>query len=115
MSDETSRVADVVNLASVTRSQPKSSPDFGNVEFLESSLSDPLNALRSKLKELLEASEAGIRVRRIVILTDLVDETGRGLDVAWSDAQPNEDTSDALDSVLAMMLRAQAALTVSLE
>lgn len=111
MADETSRAADASEaLAARTKSRTL---DFSNVEFLDQSLSNPRNALRSKLKELDELPDS-IRVRRIVILTDLVDETGRGLDVTWSDVE-GEESHDTLDSVVAILMRVQNALISSSE
>lgn len=105
MSDETSRAAE----KNSTVRPVSSKPEFENVEFLEESLQDPLNVLRLKLKDLSDLPE-GLRVRRIVIMTDIASPDGRGLDITWSESR-DESFSDTQDAVLAMLLRVQTALT----
>jgi hypothetical protein len=86
------------------RPDPTPEPDYNNITFLQSSLSDPANVLRLKLKHLSELPET-IQVRRVVVIVDVLDdEEGRGLDVTWSE-QDNETYHDVQDSLLSLMER----------
>lgn len=95
MADEASRAAKAPTATPVS--------EFANVEFLENSLSDPLNVLRAKLKELSELPD-DVLVRRVLIITDLRNEDGRGLDVIWSE-DDDESTFAAQDALISMLTR----------
>lgn len=88
-----------------------SKSEFSNVEFLETALSDPLNVLRAKLKFLEELPD-DVLPRRVIIITDLISEEGRGLDVTWSEGS-NESPFNVQDSVISMLTRVKIALAES--
>lgn len=80
--------------------------EFTNVAFLESSLADPSNVLRLKLKHISGLPE-GMIVRRVLVIMDVLsEEDGRGLDVTWSEGE-EEFSLDVQDAVLALLARVQ--------
>lgn len=103
MGDETKRAA---KRAATT---PKN--DFANVEFLSSSLSSPTNVLRAKLKELSELP-AGVTIRRVMIVCDVLTDDGRELDVVWS-AHDDEPPFIIQDSIVSLLTRVQQVMANS--
>ena len=108
MVDEPGRSAEVIQLATASRT-PGKPAEFSNVEFLDTSLTDPTTVLRKKLKELSELPEE-VTARRVLIITEVIDDEGRrGLDVTWSDSSEEPDYV-VVDSVVSMLSRVHTAL-----
>ena len=82
--------------------------NFDNVEFLESSLEDPLNVLRAKLKDLSTLPKR-TAIRRVLVITEVISEEGRGIDVVWSE-QPDEEPWIVQDSVVSLLTRVSYAV-----
>lgn len=104
MADETSRATDP---NTVTRASPVK--EFSNVEFLDSALANPLNVLRAKLKELSDLPD-GVLTGRVLIITEVHNDDGRGFDVVWSEGD-DESACVVQDSILAMLTRVKNALS----
>jgi hypothetical protein len=102
-----------------TRRVAKPQPDetkgnFENVEFLDTSLADPLNVLRLKLKD-LSSLPAGIQVRRVMIVCDVIsEETGRGIDLTWSEGA-DESIYAVQDSIISLLTRVQQIIATTYE
>lgn len=96
MSDETSRVVEFPDSTART-----SKTDFSNIEFLETSLADPLNVLRIKLRDLSEMPDH-VHIRRVIVITETITDDGRGLDVVFNehDEEPTYVIQDSLVSIL---------------
>lgn len=113
MTDEPSRLPRSKRKAA--KSQPEDPKGtFENVEFMDSSLADPLNVLRLKLKHLSQLPES-VYVRRVVIICDVVsEETGRGIDLTWNESD-DEPHFTVQDSLISLLTRVQQILAGSSE
>lgn len=106
MSEDTPRAARKTRARRRTQAQEG---NFDNVEFLDGALSEPANVLRLKLKQ-LASMPAGSAVRRVLVLTEIISEDGRGIDIVWSEGD-DEQFFIVHDSLASMLTRALSALT----
>lgn len=106
MADETSRASEKTSSA---RSSAK--PDVSNVEFLESSLQNPVNVVRATLKQLENLPE-NVAIRRVVVITEVLTEEGRGLNAVWSEGD-HEQPYEVQDSLVSMLTRLKLVLVDS--